>query len=66
MQVTRRMLLSERIAAIQAKAVGRDLSQWERDRLREWSTLTWGSPKQSALVDAIGHRLGLDFDVTSG
>jgi hypothetical protein len=61
--VKRLMLLSERIALIQAEAVGRDLSQWEKDRLSDWKQLAWGSPKQNTIVDNIGQRLGLDFTV---
>lgn len=33
------------------------LSDWERARVSEWSTLWFGSVKQNDVVDAIGARL---------
>lgn len=52
----RRMpLLRDKIALIQL--AGDVLTQWERDRLAEWTELSFGSRKQEVVVDRIGARL---------
>lgn len=56
-QIRKLRTITERVERILDEAVGRDLSQWEKDRLNEWRTLAFGSAKQLAVVDNIGRRL---------
>lgn len=61
--VKRLMLLSERIKMILEHTGPQGITQWENDFLIKLSCYDWGSPKQAAIVDGIGQRLGLDFTI---
>lgn len=57
MSIRHLQTFKEKIAKIDFEAVGSDLTSWEKERLKEWASLSCGSQKQNAIVDKIGARV---------
>jgi hypothetical protein len=53
MQVKIKKILDE-ISGVVSQS---NVTSWEYERLKEWQTLSFGSPKQNEIVDKIGRKV---------